>query len=258
MCGRFVSTSSTKALAEQFGAETALPDRTPDYNVTPRRAIVTVAEHEGSRVLEVMRWGLIPSWAKDASMGDRMINARAETVAEKPAFKRALAKRRCIIPADGFYEWKRLDEFEPVAVGSKAKPKPKKQPMFIHAAGGHPGALAFAGIFERWHDPADPDGDVVVSCSIITTAANATMAPIHDRMPVILPEAAWSSWLDRESTDADVLTALLVPAATDVLEAYPVSTLVNNPRHNGEELVRPYEIPTAATIEPAGELFPPG
>lgn len=229
-----------------------------NYNVAPSQSVEVVDAPEGVRQLEVMRWGLVPSWSKEARVGARMINARAETVDTKPAFRHAFKVKRCIIPADGFYEWKRLDEFEPVAVGSKAKPKPKKQPMFIHAAGGHPGALAFAGIFERWHDPADPDGDVVVSCSIITTAANATMAPIHDRMPVILPEAAWSSWLDRESTDADVLTALLVPAATDVLEAYPVSTLVNNPRHNGEELVRPYEIPTAATIEPAGELFPPG
>lgn len=245
MCGRFVSKSSPQALGDHFAVdEVAVPERGPDFNVTPRRAIMTVAEHDGDRTLDVMRWGMIPSWAKDAKVGDRMINARAETVAEKPAYRRAFAKRRCIIAADGFYEWKRIGSTD--AQQARGKAKAVKQPMYISARDSAP--LAFAGIFEHWHDPSDPDGERITSCSIITTTANATMAPIHDRMPVILPAATWDHWLDREANDVEDLRSLLLPAADDVLDAYPVSTLVNNPRHNGEELLRRYEVPTAATL----------
>jgi putative SOS response-associated peptidase YedK len=251
MCGRFVSKTSPQVLGEYFGVdETAIVEHEPDFNVTPRREIITVSEHEATRVLGLMRWGLIPSWAKDTAIGDKMINARAESVAEKPAFKRALAKRRCIITADGFYEWMKLDDppEEEAALmlagvdgpPSKKKPKVRKQPMYIHARDDAP--LAFAGIFERWHDPKDEDAPVLVSCSIITTAGNATMQPIHDRMPVILPASAWDQWLDRDLTDTAAVVPLLVPAPDSLLDAYPVSTAVNNPRHNAAELLRHWEI----------------
>jgi putative SOS response-associated peptidase YedK len=229
VCGRYVQASSPDLLAEMFKVEKVqLPEpegeREADYNVAPRKQVPAVIQRD-QRVLESLRWGLIPSWAKDPKIGDRLINARAETLREKPAFKHAFRKKRCILPADGFYEW------QPVP-GRK-----QKQPMFVHARDGEP--FAFAGLWEVWRDPSDPDAPWISSCIIVTTQANATMKPVHDRMPVILPESSWDQWLDPANEDVEQLGKLLVPAADALIELWPVATTVNNVRNNGPELAAP-------------------
>jgi len=227
MCGRFVSTSPPDELAAYFGAEAVAESvLEPNYNVAPTQDVLAVVEDDGARYLDAFHWGLVPSWAKDAKIGSRMINARAETLAEKSAFKRSFATRRCIVPADGFYEWRKLDTSK----------KPKKQPMFIHRTDGEP--LAFAGIWSVWRGP-DKDQEPLRSLTIVTTTPNELMATIHDRMPVVLPEERWATWLDRGNEDLDALTGLLVPLADGLLTATPVATLVNNVRNNGPELLEP-------------------
>jgi putative SOS response-associated peptidase YedK len=227
VCGRFVSVSSPDLLAERFHTdEVSLDDgaKDADYNVTPRAQIYVVRRRSsGEQQLSTARWGLVPSWAKDPRIGDRQINARAESLTERPAYRRAFAKRRCLIPADGFYEWQRRP-------GQR-----RKQPVFIRARDGEP--IAFAGLWEVWRE--HEDADWLRSCTIVTTTANDLLAPIHDRMPVILPESAWDTWLDSENHDTEALARLLVPAADDLLELWPVSTLVNTPRNNGPELLEP-------------------
>ena len=229
MCGRYVSVSSPTILAERFAVEEVrIEDHEPDYNVTPRAEVPVVAVSRGKRTLDRVRWGLVPSWAKDLSIGDKLINARAGTVATKPAYKRAFAKRRCIVPADGFYEWAKVE-------GAK-----RKQPYFIRRRDGEP--LAFAGLWEIWHDPnEDDDAPRIRSCVIVTTDANHKLESIHDRMPVVLPESAWDRWLDPEFDDVDALQSLLVPAPDDQIECWPVSTLVNKPANNGPELLEQVE-----------------
>jgi putative SOS response-associated peptidase YedK len=223
MCGRYVQVSSPELLAERFGVdEVRVEARSPDYNVAPRTLVPTVRVREEQRVLSELRWGLVPSWAKDPKIGDRMINARAETLADKPAYKTAFRKRRCLIPADGFYEWQ------------KRPGERRKQPMFIHLRSGEP--MAFAGLWEAWRDPDRPEDDWLRTCVIVTTRANQALAPIHDRMPVILAESAWERWLDPD-TDLEAVKGLLVPAPDDLVVAYPVSTLVNDPKNHGRELV---------------------
>jgi putative SOS response-associated peptidase YedK len=251
VCGRFVTASSPALIADRFAVdevdETVAPDPEPDYNVSPRRNVLAVrarADDDGTteRVLSRLRWGLVPSWAKELKIGDRMINARAETVAEKPAYRRAFANKRCLIPADGFYEWKPGPES---GGGATGRANSRKQPYFIHRRDGEP--LAVAGLWEVWKVPEDSPDDVkdvggddgwVRSCVIVTTSANELMAPIHDRMPVILPESAWEQWLDPDEHDVEALAKLLVPAPDALFEAYPVSTAVNNARNNGPELAR--------------------
>ena len=251
VCGRFVTASSPALIADRFAVHdvdaTVAPDPEPDYNVSPRRNVLAVraqAVEEGKprRVLSRLRWGLVPSWAKEVKIGDRMINARAETVASKPAYRRAFADKRCLIPADGYYEWK------PGVAGTAGASgaKPRKQPYFIHRRDGEP--MAFAGLWEVWKVPDGvPDNGVASvggvdgwlrSCVIVTTDANAALAAIHNRMPVILPESAWEQWLDPDEHDIDALTKLLVPAPDALFEVYPVSTNVNNARNNGPELAR--------------------
>lgn len=227
MCGRFVSTSPPDELAAYFGA-TAAPEASlePNYNVAPTQDVLAVVEDGGERHLDAFFWGLVPSWAKDVKIGSRMINARAETLAEKSAFKKSFETRRCLVPASGFYEWKKLGG------GSK----PKKQPMFIARADGEP--LAFAGLWSVWRGP-DKDQEPLRSLTIVTTTPNRLMASVHDRMPVILPEEHWTTWLDRDNHDLDALGRLLVPATDDLLTLTPVSTLVNNVRNNGPELLEP-------------------
>jgi putative SOS response-associated peptidase YedK len=196
----------------------------------------------GVRELRVVRWGLVPSWAKDISIGSRMINARAETVASKPAFRRAFARHRCLIPADGYYEW--------MKVGDPAHPR--KQPYFIHRADG--GVLAFAGLYELWRDRSRPDedpGDWLWTATIITTQAADEVGQIHDRMPMVIDPARWADWLDPASTDAGALHDLLAPAVTAHLASYPVSTEVNSVRNNGPQLIEP----VAGDGEPAAALF---
>ncbi|WP_436796086.1 SOS response-associated peptidase [Actinospongicola halichondriae] len=250
MCGRFVSSSTPDELAAYFGvdqvAESVLaPASTDDggeaaasapranFNVAPTQDVFAVIEHEDQRHLDAFFWGLIPSWAKEAKIGSRMINARAETLAEKNSYKPSFQKRRCLIPADGFYEWQKLASPE-----KTAKSKVRKQPMFMRAADGSP--LAFAGLWSVWRGP-DKDQEPLRSVTIITTTPNHTMAPIHDRMPVILGRDDWSTWLDRDNDDLDALSGLLVPAPDDLLVVTPVSTQVNNVRNNGPELIEEAE-----------------
>lgn len=230
MCGRFASTTPPDQLAKYFGAEPAealLEDADANYNVAPTQGVYTVYEDGGVRRLDAFHWGLVPFWAKDPKIGSRMINARAETLAEKNSYKRPFAKRRCIIPADGFYEWKKVE-------GQK-----KKQPMYMSRADGEP--FAFAGLWEVWKDEnhTDDDGDPLelYSCTIITGDPNEKVAEVHDRMPVMLPPDRWDAWLDRNNDDIEALQGFLVPAPAQLIRIHPVSTEVNNVRNNGPDLI---------------------
>jgi putative SOS response-associated peptidase YedK len=227
MCGRYVSVSSPTILAERFHVEEVRTGETEaNYNVTPRAEVPVVAESLGKRVLDLVRWGLVPPWAKTISAGDKMINARAEGLTKSNAYKRPFEKRRCIVAADGFYEWQTIE-------GRKVR-----QPWFVRSRDGEP--LAFAGLWSIWHDRGlGDDAPRIRSCTIITTTPNDLMRDIHDRMPVILPETAWDTWLDPENHDVDALGELLVPYAGDDLERWPVTTLVNKPVNNGPELLEP-------------------
>ena len=223
MCGRFVSSSPPDEIAKYFGVD-EVSERLlePNYNVAPTSDIYTVLETGGVRRLEPIHWGLVPIWAKDMKVGNRMINARAESLAEKNAYKRAFAKRRCIIPADGFYEWRKVP-------GQK-----KKQPYFIQRTDGEP--FAFAGLWEVWRGP-DRESDPIASCTIITGEPNEKMAEIHDRMPVMLPPSAWDTWLDGDVDDLEALGKFLVPAPARLITIHPVSTEVNNVRNQGPHLM---------------------
>jgi len=225
MCGRYVSVSSTTILVDRFTIdEVRITEKEPVYNVAPTLEMPLVAVSRGRRVLDQVRWGLVPSWAKDLSIGSKQINARAESITTKPAYKRAFVKRRAIVPADGFYEWEKR-------AGSK-----QKQPWFIRRRDGEP--LAFAGLWEIWHDPKiGDDAPRLRTFTIITTEANDLLEPIHERMPVVLPESEWDRWLDPEFQDVDALQQLLVPAPADQLEMWPVSTLVNKADNDGPELI---------------------
>ena len=248
MCGRFVSSHSADKIAQFFGASfegEALPE---NFNVAPTNDVYGVVQAaDGPREVQKFHWGLVPSWAKDVKIGSKMINARAETIGEKPAFKGLFKKHRLIIPMDGFYEWQQAGEGAPL---SKAG-KPMKTPMFIHRVDGQP--LAVAGLWATWRDKAAGSVDShaptvwLHSCTVITTAANDTMAPVHDRMPVVLPAEAWAAWLDPTNNDMADLQHLLVPAPNDVLTMHAVSTAVNNVRNKGAELMDP--------VAPGGEAL---
>ncbi len=238
MCGRFVVASSPQLLADQFDVDDVnVVAAEPNYNVAPRAQVMVVRQREERRVLSQVRWGLVPSWAKTPAIGDRMINARAERLSTKPAYKRAFEKHRCLIPADGFYEW------QVVAPPTTPKGRPKKQPVFIHRRDGTP--MALAGLWAAWKVPDGVDVDGASedgwlrSCVIVTTTPNDLLAPIHDRMPVVLPETEWARWLDPEHHDVDALSELLVPFPNDQLELWPVSTLVNKADNDDAELVKP-------------------
>ena len=219
-------------MAAFFAAEEVKTEELPlRYNVAPSQLVYAIAERRRTddqphRQLGSFRWGLVPSWAKDPSIGNRMINARAETLSSRNAYKRALVRHRCIIPADAFYEWQ-IRELEG---------KRQKAPYVIRRRDGSP--LAFAGLWEVWHDAEDQP---LRTCVIITTEANRLLAPIHDRMPVVLPPDAWDEWLDPENQDVSRLQKLLVPAPAKEFEAYEISTLVNNVRHEGPDLIEPIE-----------------
>ena len=223
MCGRFVSASPPDQIARYFDAvDDGEHASEANYNVAPTQDVYAVLVDGGVRRLEMLHWGLVPRWAKDPKVGNRMINARAETLATKNAYKPAFRKRRCIIPADGFYEWK-------VVPGQK-----QKQPMFIHRPDDEP--MAFAGLWEVWKRPGDQP-DELHSCTIITGAANQKMEPVHDRMPIMLPPSAWETWLDPAVDDLDLLGRFLVPAPSELIEMHPVSTEVNNVRNQGPHLL---------------------
>ncbi|MEU6737945.1 SOS response-associated peptidase [Streptosporangium sandarakinum] len=241
MCGRYASARAKQQLLEEFQVEVdgaADEELRPDYNIAPTKPVYTVLSRapkddpEGHpvRQLRVMRWGLVPSWAKDPSIGARMINARVETVAEKPSFRKAFAERRCLLPADGYYEWG-------VVEGAGTAKKPKKQPYFIRPADG--GVMAMAGLYEFWRDRGRPEDDPLawlVTCAVITTTAEDELGAIHDRMPMLIQRDRWADWLDPGTADA---REFLVPARSAGLSAYPVSTAVNSVRNNGPELIEP-------------------
>ncbi len=213
MCGRFIIEADADAIRQAFKLDSVNLPVQPSYNIAPTHNVATVVQRDGKNVLESMRWGLIPVWAKDMSMGARMINARAETIAEKASFKRPLKKQRCLIVADGFYEWRRDGA--------------SKIPMFIRCK--TKGPFAFAGLYDTWKSS---DGQAITSCAIITTGANELMQAIHDRMPVILPKKAYKFWLDPANQDLGELAALLQPYPADKMTAYPVAPLVNSIRNN--------------------------
>lgn len=225
MCGRFVSATPPDQIAAYFGAEEPETLLEPSYNVAPTKDVYAVLSDGSVRHVDAFHWGLVPLWAKDPKVGAKMINARAEGLATKSAYKAAFKRRRCLIPADGFYEWRKDPD---------APAKAKKQPYFIHRRDGAP--IAFAGLWEVWKG-ADKDQEPLRSCTIITTTPNAKMAEIHDRMPVILPESAWDAWLDRDNEDLDALGRLLVPCPPELITMHPVSTEVNNVRNDAPHLV---------------------
>ncbi|HKY14288.1 MAG TPA: SOS response-associated peptidase [Microthrixaceae bacterium] len=229
MCGRFVSASPPDEIASYFGVE-AMSEQVlePSYNVAPTDDVYVVYSDGGMRRLDPFHWGLVPRWAKDMSIGNRMINARAESVATNNAFKSSFAKRRCFLPVDGFYEWK-------VVEGQK-----KKQPYFIHHPDGEPFALG--GLWAEWRGK-DRNGEEITlrSTTIITGEPNEKMAELHDRMPLILPPDQWDRWLDPEFDDVDALGKLLVPAPSSLIAFHPVSTEVNNVRNSGPQLME--EVP---------------
>ena len=216
MCGRFTLRTPAHRLAEAFGVD-ALPNLAPRYNIAPTQDVVAIRRGDDGRELAMLRWGLIPGWAKDPAIGARMINARAETVAEKPSFRAAFRQRRCLIAADGFYEWRKTAE----------APKAPKQPYYIRLESDAP--FAIAGLWERWRDPA---GATVESCTLITTVANRELASIHHRMPVILAPADYDAWLEPRPASAAALHDLLRPYPGAAMTAIPIGRHVNNVRND--------------------------
>jgi putative SOS response-associated peptidase YedK len=239
MCGRYASARKRLELLEEFRIER---DRVqaplePDYNVAPTKPVYAVVTRE-ERELRVVRWGLVPFWAKDPKIGSRLINARAETVDAKPAFRHAFKRQRCLLPADGYYEWQRPDGSSSDSAGG-GRGGAAKQPYFITRGDGGP--LAFAGLYELWRDPALPDDHeraLLWTATIITTSAPDDLGRIHDRMPMVIEPARWPDWLDSAHDDPAGLMALLAPAAASGLISYPVSTVVNSVRNNGPELIK--------------------
>lgn len=256
MCGRYASTRDPATLAVEFDALDATGSAgaaggapTADYNVAPTKPVFAVVtrhprDAEGTpdperteRSIRVMRWGLVPHWAKDPKIGSRMINARAESAAGKPAFRDAVARRRCLLPADGWYEWQ-----------AGAVPGHRKQPFFITPADGS--GLALAGLWSTWRDPeADPAQPPLVTCAVITTDAVGPLTEIHDRMPLMLPAAAWTDWLDPDAADPGELLAPPSAELVHGLELRPVSTVVNDVRREGAELVERVETEQPALLD---------
>lgn len=224
MCGRFVQADDAGDYADYFSAKVALSESLDkSWNVAPTDEVYSVAEHDGERLLGSFRWGLVPWYADDIRSGAKHINARAETVDTKPAFKRSFENRRCIVPADGFYEWEQKDD------GSKL-------PHYIRSGDGAP--LALAGLWGSWRDEA---GERITSCTIITTDPNDMVRDLHDRMPVVLERHQWARWLDPEFYDVDALKSMLhAPPSEDLIE-HPVSSLVNDVKNNVPELIAPWE-----------------
>lgn len=217
MCGRFVAAADADQLALWFNVDDQRTDELPaSYNVAPTMPVYAIAEHAGRRHLVSFRWGLVPTWADDTKSAARMINARAETVADKPAYRTALQRRRCLIPADGFYEW-RVDD---------------KTPFYIHRRNGD--RLAFAGLWEAWKQP---DGEWLRTCTIVTTQAAPRLQPLHPRMPIVLPAQAWDQWLDRDERRPAAALAVLEQPASDDLAWHAVGNDVNNVRNDRPDLI---------------------
>ena len=220
MCGRFTLFGPDVVLSKNFGVPVSF-GITPRFNIAPSQPVLAVRTSTGKEGREAvfLRWGLIPHWAKDPSIGNRLINARAETVAEKPAFRRAFRERRCLVPADGFYEWRKVDR--------------RKQPFYIRMRDGRP--FAFAGLWDHW----ETGGSTIETCAILTTAANAVLSPIHDRMPVILSPSDYALWLDPGISEQDRLVPLFRPYPEQDMEAFPVRAIVNNPKMEDPRCIIP-------------------
>jgi putative SOS response-associated peptidase YedK len=231
MCGRFRLGKGRQALKEYFGVEADL-DWSPRYNIAPTQPIPAVRQNPSKpvRELSLMRWGLIPYWAKDPAIGSTLINARSETAASRPAFDDALQRRRCLIPADGFYEWKKL-------------PKAKQPFCFVLQ---DESIFAFAGLWDRWRDP---HGNPIESCSILTTAPNELLAGVHDRMPVILPPDDYDLWLDPGFKNAQEVSALLKPYPAGLMRGYPVSTRVNVVDNDDALCGEPFDLPPQGLLD---------
>ena len=219
MCGRFTLTVDPSQLEDMFPWAIIAPDLAPRYNISPSQPIAVIPNSSDHR-MELFRWGLIPSWAKDPAIGNRMINARAETITEKPSFKTALRKRRCLILADGFFEWKTSPDGK------------SKIPYYIRFTSGQ--VFAFAGLWDSW---SSPDGPIIKSCTIITTLPNTLVSAIHNRMPVILPQEYQRQWVEPGEINTAVVKELLAPCPADQMEAYPVSRSVNDPKNDIPSLV---------------------
>ena len=223
MCGRFVAASDPEGLMRLFMVDERIPrDWAPSWNVAPTASVLAVVEHERRRLLVGFRWGLVPAWAENPKAGSRMINARAETLTERPAYREAFTRRRCLIPADGFYEWQRLDD------GTR-------QPFLLGAPDGQP--LALAGLWATWRPP--DGGEPLRTCTIVTTPATADLADLHDRMPLVLPADRWEPWLDRSLRDPARLDGLLAPPPPGLLARQPVGLAVNDVRNDSPRLVAP-------------------
>ena len=224
MCGRFTQRQSADAIAQQFDLG-FVPDSPPRYNIAPTQLIAAVTQPESAaqRQFRVFQWGLVPFWAKDASLGAKLINARSETVAEKPSFRAAFRYRRCLIVADGFYEWQRVES--------------GKQPHFFHLQNDQP--FAFAGLWEHWESP---QNEILETCTILTTEANEVLSPIHNRMPVMLHPEDYDRWLDPSLDTASKLLPLLRPYPADEMASYPVSKLVNRASSDRSECIEPMKI----------------
>ena len=221
MCGRFTQQRPTAELAALFNAELPPAELEPTYNLAPTDEAAVVVERGDRRAIRAYRWGLIPSWAKDEKIASKLFNARAETLATSGAFRESFRRRRCIVPADGFYEWQRAGRV--------------RQPFLIHRVDGAP--LALAGLWSGWRHP--ETDQVIRTFTIVTTAANDALSVVHDRMPVILEQKDWSRWLDTTTEDVEELNGLFTPAPEAELVLYPVSPLVNNVRNDGPELIEP-------------------
>ena len=225
MCGRFVGFRSLEQLKTHFPIDKAACEVTENYNVAPSQEVLAIVTRDGENWLDRFHWGLVPFWAKDVSMGARMINARAETVASKPSFRTAFKKRRCLIPADGFFEWQQK--------------KGEKQPIFIRLPGDTP--FAFAGLWESW-GPEDDTASVYLSCTIITTEASDSMRRIHHRMPVVLRSEAYAPWLDPENDDLSVLEGIITTGFHTEFVSHPVSRQVNSARNNDATNIKPTQM----------------
>ena len=219
MCGRFAFDATADEAQQSFPGFIFPADMPPRYNIAPGQPILAFI---GENRADYFKWGLVPSWAKDIKIGNKMINARAETLAEKPAFRNAYKKRRCLIPATGFYEWQKQPDGK------------TKVPMHICLVSSQP--FAMAGLWETWQSA---EGQKIQTCTIVTTEPNDLMMPIHNRMPVILPPETYAIWLDPKETSADVLNGLLKPYPAANMTAHPVSTLINNPNNDTPECIKP-------------------
>jgi putative SOS response-associated peptidase YedK len=225
MCGRFTQRQPTAKLGKEFGVE-EVPEVEARYNIAPTQEVLGVYESPDGREMTFYKWGLIPSWAKDTSMGTRLINARSETVTEKPAFRQAFKQRRCIIPTDGFYEWQRTEA--------------RKQPFFFRMHDERP--FGFAGLWEHWEGEGD---QIINSCTILTTEANEVLRPVHDRMPVILHPEDYELWLDTDVRKLDLVKEVMKPYPAREMVGYPVSISINSPRSQGAELIKRADINSA-------------